>query len=75
MILYIYMFGSDNDECSDSNGGCEQICNNTVGSFFCSCVNGYRLDDDDMSSCNGIIVSYFNLLLSLSCLVHELCRH
>ena len=51
--LMLCLFGSDNDECSDSNGGCEQICNNTVGSFFCSCMNGYRLDDD-MSSCNGI---------------------
>ena len=43
---------SDYDECRDNGGGCDQICNNTVGSFFCSCENGYSLDDN-MSSCNG----------------------
>ena len=46
---------SDYDECSDNNGGCDQTCSNTVGSFFCGCGDGYRLDDD-MTSCNGIII-------------------
>ena len=43
---------SDYDECGDNNGGCGQICNNTVGSFFCSCLSGYELDEDK-TSCNG----------------------
>ena len=46
---------SDYDECAGSNGGCSQNCSNTVGSFFCSCGGGYILDDD-MTSCNGIII-------------------
>lgn len=38
------------------------MCNNIVGSFSCSCQNGYRLDDD-MSSCNGISMLAFCLYL------------
>ncbi|KAH9505693.1 hypothetical protein Btru_055518 [Bulinus truncatus] len=43
---------TDVNECSkSSNGGCEQICNNTEGSYFCSCSEGYALDEDKRS-CN-----------------------
>jgi hypothetical protein len=34
---------SDVNECQTSNGGCEQVCTNTVGSFECSCNRGYSL--------------------------------
>ena len=54
-FIYVYSSPSDYDECTDNNGGCNQTCDNTVGSFFCSCGDGYRLDDD-MTSCNGIII-------------------
>ncbi|KAI8485711.1 hypothetical protein Bbelb_365450 [Branchiostoma belcheri] len=37
---------SDVDECSTLNGGCEQICTNTIGNFQCSCQNGYSLNTD-----------------------------
>ena len=33
----------DIDECQTSNGGCEQVCTNTVGSFECLCNPGYSL--------------------------------
>lgn len=33
----------DVDECSKGNGGCEHVCNNTMGSYKCSCQDGYRL--------------------------------
>ena len=43
----------DINECeSMNNGGCEQLCNNTIGSFFCLCNLGYRLDDDGFN-CSG----------------------
>lgn len=35
---------TDVNECSTNNGGCEQDCVNTIGSFKCSCRLGYRLD-------------------------------
>ena len=53
--LNSYSFPLDYDECTGNNGGCDQTCSNTVGSFFCSCGDGYMLDVD-MTSCNGIII-------------------
>lgn len=31
----------DANECAIDNGGCEQECFNTLGSFFCSCLDGF----------------------------------
>ncbi len=42
----------DIDECSSNNGGCSQICINTMGSFFCDCNAGYSLDGEGRT-CNG----------------------
>lgn len=33
----------DTNECSVNNGGCQQICVNTVGSHECHCHSGYKL--------------------------------
>ena len=36
---------TDIDECTlNNNGGCEQTCHNTDGSYYCSCLNGYSID-------------------------------
>ena len=43
----------DVDECQDNNGGCAQLCNNTVGSFICGCSEGYTLNADDIN-CSGM---------------------
>ena len=48
----LIFFNIDVDECIDSNGGCAQICNNTVGSFTCGCYDGYLLNSDEIS-CDG----------------------
>ena len=40
------------DECLIDNGGCEQICENTVLSFSCICDEGYTLRADGRS-CDG----------------------
>ena len=42
----------DVDECESDNGGCAQICINTVGSFECSCAAGYSLSVDN-ATCEG----------------------
>ncbi|XP_078575770.1 uncharacterized protein LOC144861669 [Branchiostoma floridae x Branchiostoma japonicum] len=39
----------DIDECATTNGGCSQNCSNTVGSFACSCHDGYSLNSDGLS--------------------------
>ena len=35
----------DTDECAHAET-CSQVCNNTKGSFFCFCVDGYALEPD-----------------------------
>ena len=39
---------SDINECENSNGGCDHICNNTIGSFECDCRDGFLLDSDGL---------------------------
>ena len=34
------------DECAINNGGCQHICKNTIGSYACSCHNGFTLHDN-----------------------------
>ncbi|XP_031780788.1 vitellogenin receptor isoform X1 [Nasonia vitripennis] len=38
----------DIDECKEY-GRCSQGCRNTIGSFFCQCAYGYKLQDDGVS--------------------------
>ena len=43
-ILYLLL---DIDECQSDNGGCMHKCNNTIGSYYCSCRHGYELSSDN----------------------------
>ena len=52
-----FMF-ADVDECQVNNGGCAQTCNNTDGSFECSCGIGYTLAGDGLG-CDGIRIYLF----------------
>ena len=58
---------ADIDECAEGTSGCSQQCNNTIGSFECSCVDGYRLALDG-KICNGMHVyaTYGGVSLSTS---------
>ena len=57
---------SDENECEKvingiiSNGGCQHRCNNTIGSYTCSCNDGYLLTDDNIT-CEGKM--FKNLIL------------
>ena len=47
------MLNVDVNECSTSNGGCDDLCINTAGAFFCFCLNpGFSLGSDGLS-CDG----------------------
>ncbi len=50
-LINVSLF-TDNDECAMLNGGCEQICDNFEGSFMCSCMVGYILEEDNVH-CRG----------------------
>jgi hypothetical protein len=40
--------------CDDSNGGCAQNCHNTVPDFYCSCNDGYTLNEGGLA-CDDVI--------------------
>uniref|UniRef100_A0A1B6D601 Metalloendopeptidase n=1 Tax=Clastoptera arizonana TaxID=38151 RepID=A0A1B6D601_9HEMI len=40
------VFFTDMDECATDNGGCQHECRNTIGSYSCSCHNGFTLHDN-----------------------------
>ena len=42
----------DVDECLTDNGGCNQTCTNSEGSFECSCGTGFTLAADSLN-CDG----------------------
>ena len=42
---------TDIDECFEVNG-CQQLCQNTDGSYICSCFSGFNLSSNGMD-CNG----------------------
>ena len=47
-----YSLFPDIDECDTDNGGCSHFCNNTDGSYSCSCPVGYELNGTFI--CQGI---------------------
>ena len=46
-----FHFIIDSNECNVLNGGCSHYCNNTDGSYYCSCPVGYELVDQEL--CKG----------------------
>ena len=55
-FLMVLLFFEDDDECAVGAHRCVQVCQNTVGSHTCSCLDGYLLQDDGFS-CMGKICS------------------
>ena len=41
LCLTEYHYLPDINECRLGNGGCEQMCHNLPGSYFCTCHKGY----------------------------------
>ena len=51
-----YVSKTDINECDDNNGGCEDSCVNTEGSYFCECRNqGLKLSKD-RHECLGMVI-------------------
>ena len=49
MFFFVH---ADTNECIEQTSGCDQICRNTPGSYYCECLVGYRLHTDN-HTCNG----------------------
>ena len=60
MIVLTIISNTDIDECDLETHDCAHNCSNTVGSFVCSCRDGYQLDNDQMN-CTGTII--INILI------------
>ena len=43
------------------NGGCQQISNNTIGNFYCSCGIGYSLMSDGFNCSVKDVLFSFNI--------------
>ena len=43
---------ADVDECSEETDECTQNCDNTIGSYVCSCNDGFIIDVD-RRTCDG----------------------
>ena len=68
-FFFVFFFHNlDKDECAVNNGGCQDICKNTIGSYKCACQNGFVLHENKhdckegscthfISSTHGDIVS------------------
>ena len=56
MLALVSFLFPDLDECSILNGGCQDKCTNTIGSYVCSC-NGNRTLSEDGRSCTGFYFS------------------
>ena len=52
LVVTIHAHQPDINECDDNSDGCSHNCNNTDGSYECSCNNGYVLDSDG-KRCSG----------------------
>lgn len=53
LVIIMWFFSLDINECRSLNGGCNQICVNQIGSFLCACRKGFRLLYD-RKSCGDI---------------------
>ena len=56
MCSFVTCMPIDIDECATRQGICDQLCNNTDGSYICTCKRGYELSDDGIH-CQGIRVT------------------
>ena len=66
----VFQIPLDTNECSTSNGGCEDTCVNTDGSFECSCsTEGYQLSGDGLT-CED--KNYTNIVLSMLYNLHQI---
>ena len=64
--VFIYL---DNDECLNDNGNCDDICVNSLGSFHCSCREGFSLTSNGID-CEG---KYNKVMINVDCVINGFC--
>lgn len=71
LLLHI---ASDVDECAAGSDMCAQNCQDTVGSYTCSCRAGYSLNADGRT-CRGLEKCLLLTMCRLLMHLHMYCRH
>ena len=56
MLKYTCLFLLDINECDDTYHGCHHNCQNTIGSYNCTCYDGFILAEDERS-CEGKLLN------------------
>ena len=77
----LHSFSPDHDECGTNVHDCDEqygICHNTHGSYFCTCLDGFLLQDDNRT-CLGKYLSASNQLKGSSrslrsCFLSRVCH-
>lgn len=54
------VFFTDKDECANENGGCQHICKNTIGSYYCACHNGFVLHENKHQCKEGSCIHHIS---------------
>lgn len=55
IIIIIFYYSADVNECARNTDNCQQVCVNTNGGFRCACNTGYLLNSDGRT-CRGNIL-------------------
>jgi hypothetical protein len=68
MCMHAYTYIIDIDECSIGTDNCTHNCQDTQGSYACSCLPGYSLNDDGHTcegdaTCTSYLISHAKLLI------------
>ena len=45
----VFLYPIDVNECRESTTPCDQLCENTEGSYKCACQPGFKLDPDGVT--------------------------
>jgi len=52
-----------NISCKHNNGGCEHNCTEVQDGLYCSCFPGFQANKQDLTTCEGVLVSFYSFLL------------
>lgn len=66
-LAFLFPSLLDVDECQDNNGGCQQICVNTMGSYECQCKEGFFLSDNQHTCIHRSIGKCLEISSSRKC--------